>query len=741
MQTSSSSSRPSRRGNRMHLLQLAETMAKQFRHRQRQDMFSKWKLFVVMKAVGILVQSAAFLSPAQFFFLLQLAETMAKQLRHRQRQDVFSKWKLFVVMKAVGILVQSAAFLSPAQLLSTSTNGGGPLPLTLLIKAGKRATIKKRVVSTTRIFRSSISEVGGTTSTSSAALGQLAHQTLQFNGASPTTSTAVVKPLPLISSTAAVSTLVDALLVPSCMKPNVSGPTTSSPAQQPSTPPMATSPRGSRTSPTLDLTSTPTTSAANAGDGLADFLSGIGACGAINSPVSASDMSLASLVKEVQLLRATVEAQKRTIDMRDRYINELVRRQDTDLSLRDIERDHVLQQAVSKLESSRLTQQQRSRAGSRVLVGAASPLSSVPPAVATSPSSAPLSPPFPQPPAATTAAPPPPPPSSSGGAFHHQTLSQATQTLQQIDGSISSSFDGKTVIPMPPVSPVDSNAAGSGIATTTTGAASSMRLPARSNVTSGGPSQNRSSSNINNNKKRNSVDNAMLLQHQQQQQSSSTSSTPRGAGEQTVDETPTTMSVSNVVAGMSHNATGRTLHQKSSLTSSHPASSMSSSSAASQQQSHSATQKKGDQGDHNPSASPMVVLAAQPQMVSLSISSMLRPAVAHPQQQPHHHVNPPPDHQSATDFVLLSARGVINNANHSGGGGGGSTSQPTSSRKVHALRGTSLLPILSQQQQQQQQALLQGSSTVVGNSSTTTTAAAAKGSSSSQPSAAAQQGK
>lgn len=354
-------------------------------------------------------------------------------------------------------------------------------------------------------------------------------------------------------------------------------------------------------------------------------------------------------------MRATIEAQKRTIDMRDRYINELVRRQDTELSMRDIERDHVLQLAVSKLESNK--QQQRSRAGSKVgglgVTIAAAGLS-------TSPSSVPLVP-FHQ---------PQPPPLGSSQTTQTSPVDAANSTAS--DGS-GSAFESKSV-PMPP--PVASPSV-DGTSSMASSAPNSIRLSGR-NQTSGGPQHNllRSNSNLtqlnNANKKRNSVDNANLSNTVP-----TPSTTPRDG---IVDEKNAGAATSAAVATVVASVAKVTAQQQKS----HALSS-------------SASMKKVDAA-HNSTPAPVVVLAAQPQMVSLSISSMMRPAGPMPTSHSHHQLTDA-HQQPATDFVLLSARGT---QGHGQAGSGGSSSQPTSSRKVHALRGTSLLPILSQQQQQQQ---------------------------------------
>lgn len=581
--------------------------------------------------------------------LLRLADALHKQHKQRQRIEFFNKWKMFVVMRAVGTLINSAALFPSPPSMSTSTNGGGPIPLTLLIKAGKRVTIKKRVISTTRIYRSGISAHGQQQGEGAAAispsLGQLAPAGLQ--AASPT------------SQPSSARSLAD-VLIPTFMKPNASSPS-------PSSAPSCASPAGE-----LDGNSC-------ASDGLADFLNGIGTCGAVSSPVAPSEMPQASLVREVQLLRAAVEAQKRALDMRDRYINELVRRHDTQLSLRDIERDHVLQQAVTKLEGAANKNGHRTHrlgAGGSVVPrtqtavaggSCANDGAQTPPAAPLAPQGVPI-------------------PSEIINTMSSQG-SQTSPLVPPPSGLTLAAFDGNvgkvTTVPMPPppVSPSDAP----------------MNRASRSDVTSGGS-----------NRKRNSVDNSTLSSALPTQPPTSSSTTDRasprgGDGEATCRSANT---ASNPT--LHHAASASSKFRKTSgASSSNSSSSASSSGAVAAAVAASAGMSKRVQHTSEP---PVVVLAAQhAQMVSLSISSVMRP-----QLQAGHshssHATPAPsvDNMPATDFALLTSRsasnatttttGNVSSSVHIGGGGG-SVSQPTSSRKVPALRGTSILPILSSQLQ------------------------------------------
>jgi hypothetical protein len=536
--------------------------------------------------------------------LLRVAEALQKQHQQRQRIELFAKWKLFVVMKAVGQLVQLSHTV-PASL--TSTNGGGPIPLTLLIKAGKRATIKKRVMSTTRIYRSDLvpSVPEGLSTTGSPSLDQLSTGLQAATTTSPTMS-ASPSLLPVSSiTTAARGSVADAaMLVPSFLKGGMPPPS-------------------DRLSPTNEAV---TIVSNNVGDGLADFLNGIGSCGATNSPAVPSEMPLTALAKEVLMLRHTMEAQKRTIEMRDRYINELVRKQDTDQSLRDIERDRVLQQAVSKLEALKAG---RPRAGSRTMSNM--------PSSSTSPPSVPLVPP----PSSTpsTARPPPPPPPAT-------LENHSCQTSPLMPSSPSSDIFARTdVLPSTVPSPPS--------ASPTTIASQSMRMTRNDAAALAARTHGRA---------RNSVDSGSIAPGQLLLDNGVS---PRG------QPASAAMATAKLRKGTTTTASSSSL-QKNSV-------------------------------PH--SSEPVVVLAAQPQVVSLSISSVMRPSQVVPNHGNSGGGNNLTSHSvdgGSTDFVLLTSRSAASNSHPSSSvavHGGGPSSQPTSSRKVPALRGTSLLPILQHQQQ------------------------------------------
>lgn len=208
---------------------------------------------------------------------MKLSEALQRQTQLRARSYIYHKWRMYVMLKVITTL-NCTGLMSRLPVTST-TNGGGPLAMTLMYKFGsgkKQVAVKRKVMSTTRIFSSNMATPPE----------------------SPASSTS-----PSYSGLATVATCgntTDAPLV-SCISPTVGAQIVS-------------------TASSYIISSAATLSSPNIGQ-------------------EPNGEHVAALQREIAQMKCAMDAQKRAIDMRDRLINDVTRQRDDLIALTDSLRD------------------------------------------------------------------------------------------------------------------------------------------------------------------------------------------------------------------------------------------------------------------------------------------------------------------------------------------------------------------------------------------------------------------